>query len=297
MRRAPIAALAALVREVWTSDDPVDAGVRGRGAVGQRTGRPGAADGSRTEHLLPSGRMHVVFRHDDAPLHLIDPQAGAERRLRAGPMLVGGVRARYYVREIGAPSRSTGFVLQPGAPTLLLGAPAGALADRHTPLDLLWGPEAGRVREQLLAAADANARLAIVEAALLRRLRAADRWPAHGPDPAIVALLPCVERLPTVAAAVRRSGLSHRHFIARFREGTGLSPATWRRVRRFQQTLQALAQGRLAADDGLAAVAAAAGYSDQAHFNREFRAFTGVTPAAYRRAMPADPNHLAVAAK
>ena len=41
-------------------------------------------------------------------------------------------------------------------------------------------------------------------------------------------------------------------------------------------------------------VAIEGGYSDQAHFSREFRGFSGTTPSEYRRIAPSDAHHLPV---
>jgi AraC-like DNA-binding protein len=90
-----------------------------------------------------------------------------------------------------------------------------------------------------------------------------------------------------VAAAGRASGRSHRSFVELFRRAVGLTPKRYCRVRRFQRAL-ALPRG------SLGALALAAGYSDQAHFTREFRALAGLTPGEYRRRAPERAHHVPV---
>ena len=69
---------------------------------------------------------------------------------------------------------------------------------------------------------------------------------------------------------------------------TGLNPKHYFRIRRFNAAVR-----RLAAKDGtaLSGVAAAAGYSDQAHLSREFREFAGVAPTEYRAGGTDRPLH------
>jgi transcriptional regulator GlxA family with amidase domain len=92
---------------------------------------------------------------------------------------------------------------------------------------------------------------------------------------------------------VRASQYSHRAFIALFRQATGLSPKRYARLMRFQQLLEAL---RRAPAASLSELALAGGYSDQAHMQREFREFAGVTPLQYRALAPDAAHHVAIAA-
>jgi transcriptional regulator GlxA family with amidase domain len=78
------------------------------------------------------------------------------------------------------------------------------------------------------------------------------------------------------------TGWSARHLQGRFQTEIGLSPKLAARVIRFDRARRLL-QSRVAAGatTDLAGVAAAAGYFDQAHLDRDFRAFAGCSPTGW----------------
>ena len=80
-------------------------------------------------------------------------------------------------------------------------------------------------------------------------------------------------RVETIAAEV---GWSRRHLAARFREAVGLPPKAFGRLLRVEDAAR-----RVRAGQALAEVAYAAGYSDQSHFNRDFRELVGCTPTEF----------------
>ncbi len=58
---------------------------------------------------------------------------------------------------------------------------------------------------------------------------------------------------------------------------TGLSPTSFNKISRFQQSLKLISKN----SQSLTAIAYHCGYFDQSHFIRDFKAFTGVTPSSY----------------
>ena len=79
-------------------------------------------------------------------------------------------------------------------------------------------------------------------------------------------------------------GVSIRTMERRCREFCGLSPTEFRSIRRFFSAYLALRSPASAtATDSLTTIAHASGYSDQAHFNRDFRRFSGLRPGEIRR--------------
>ena len=73
-------------------------------------------------------------------------------------------------------------------------------------------------------------------------------------------------------------GCSRKHLTLRFRHEFGVSPKLLARILRFDRAVRLIGAGRVA---GLADLAAASGYADQAHLSREFRIFTGSAPTAF----------------
>jgi AraC-like DNA-binding protein len=75
------------------------------------------------------------------------------------------------------------------------------------------------------------------------------------------------------------TGLTMRQLQRRFDTVVGLTPKALARVVRLQRAIALARDGRAT----LARIAAAAGYADQAHFNRQFREIAGVTPTEFFR--------------
>jgi AraC-like DNA-binding protein len=249
-------------------------------------GRTGATISSATrEHVLPTGAMHLVFRLSDEPLRLFDDPSDARGHVVARAV-VGGARSRYYLRDISAPSCSVGAMLRPGAARALFGAMADELSERHTPLEDLWGAAVRSVEDQLLEAGDLERRLTLLEHLLSVRLPT-----VRGLHPAVAHALERFEARQPIAPVVRATGYSHRHFIALFRRAVGLAPKEYSRVVRFRS---ALLRASSEPSTRWTTIALDAGYSDQAHFTRDFVQFAGISPGSYRRSAPAFPHHVSV---
>jgi AraC-like DNA-binding protein len=269
LTRTPGPILRPFVEILWSVDGPVDI--------------PPAP--ITREHVLPTGRMHLAFRLAGGPLRLFQDAADRAGAL-AGDALVGGARAGYYIRDVSRPSCSVGAQLRPGAAEALFGVPAHDLAARHTPLEDLWGREVAWMREQLMEPAMPHQRIDRLESMLTAHLST-----RRLPDPVILSALQQLRAASSVRDVVRSSGCSHRMLISLFRRSVGLAPKEYCRVLRFQRVLASVTA---AGAPALVEVAMTAGYSDQAHFNREFREFAGVTPTEYRRASPEARHHLRV---
>ncbi|SOD91637.1 helix-turn-helix domain-containing protein [Caenispirillum bisanense] len=270
LRRMPKPALQPFVSSVWATDATAPTPL-----------------GARRELMLPAGAMHVAIRLGGSPLRIYTDPADAAGTVVGGSVL-NGMRLRAYCKATGDGAACVGALLKPGAADLLSNTPAGALAGRHTNLEDLW-PRAdlADLRERLEATPALDRRLDLFEAVLERRLASLRRI-----DPMIAHALCRFDGGSAIAGVVRDSGVSHRHFVRVFTEAVGLSPKSNLRLHRFDAAVTHL---HAAPEASLADLAALAGYADQAHMTREFRAFSGLTPGRYRRLAPVEARHVLLA--
>lgn len=193
--------------------------------------------------------------------------------------VVGGVlfgptdRAARIVSEHG---RTVGFGLTPLGWERLVPQPADALANRVTPLgDLLGLPT-----ESLLAALTGHdsdhASVALLERLLLERLAASP------PNGALAITVDRVlrDRPADVTAFAAAAGLSPKTLGRTCLRVFGFAP---KRLLRRQRFLDTLGNIRITDRPSFTTLIDPE-YVDQSHFIREFRAFMGLSPKAYRSA-------------
>jgi AraC-like DNA-binding protein len=165
--------------------------------------------------------------------------------------------------------------------------PAHETSDADIPLDTLWGRRRTAIlRERLLEGEGIDAKLGVLEAALL------EMWTPPGLHPAVSFALAMFDRAPTttkIAAVSDTIGLSAKRFIERFKIEVGLTPKRYCRIRRFQRAVALVNRG---CQIDWPQVALDCGYFDQAHFINDFRSFAGLTPTGYLSARTSFQNHV-----
>ena len=242
--------------EMWRRDAAPALGPHVLGYVGYREW--GSAGFRRLES--PSGEVHVILS--------FGPRISC-----AGEELVSFVAApddEHAVVESAGEQHCVEIRLTPLGASLVLDLPLSELAHRVVPLEDVWP---GSLVDRLYDLGTWERRFDLLDRVLAERIAAARPLRAEV-EGAWWRLVATGGGVP-VASLVEESGWSRRHFTARFTERAGLSPKTFARILRFDRAKQLLAAP---AGPSLSEVALACGYYDQAHLNRDFRAFAGCTP-------------------
>lgn len=254
--------LADFVDCFWSLQGRADAAVPGR-PVG---GSPGEA-------VFPDGCPELV-------LNLADPflrhGSSAPPRRQPASLLVGQLTSPIVLQPTGTVDLMGVRFRPSGLGGVLGGLPAAELTGGDFDLEEIVGARAKGVAEMLHDDGTPAGRVAVlatwVGQALLRDGR---------PDPVARRAEEAIRsadgrlRIDALAASM---GVSRRHLERRFRGSVGIGPKLLARIARFQHLVR-----RLDRPDSprWAGLAVQCGYYDQAHLIRDFRQFTGESPAAF----------------
>lgn len=167
-----------------------------------------------------------------------------------------------------------GAYLYPHTVPLLLGLPAQELTNEMPALPDLLKQDGRDLEEQIALAANDRQRADLLESFLLKRLC---RWFTVN-DPVQQLIRDLVHAATPVETRIlpQRVFLSPRQFQRRFLEQAGMPASLFQRIGRFHRALEQYGRGR-----DLTSIAWDSGYYDQAHFNRDFKQFSGQTPGAF----------------
>ena len=263
---APSAPLAEYVRHYGS--------LRG-GAPNGRFVRPIIA---RTDVLLS---FNLAQRHE-----AFEYRTGAPRLLPAA-LIVGPQTSRMADLWLDDRWASFSISLQPAAFQRLFHLPVQPFLNRAIDACEVLGPDVAALHERLRGAPTAAAMVRAAESFLLRRVPAAA--PLHPAAIAAAAIASSGGRL-SVRGAADVAGLSERHFERCFAEWVGVTPKLFARIARLNYVLRAKSRRP---DLTWAAISSDAGYFDQTHLVKDFKAMTGEAPGLFlRRAAAADGGFL-----
>jgi AraC-like DNA-binding protein len=169
-----------------------------------------------------------------------------------------------------------GVRFQPAGAFPLVRFPLSEITDRIIDLTSACGRIGEEVECRINEARSFVERAAIFESFFLAELAARDNT-----DPiAAYATETIVEGrgLHSISSVSARVGVSDRRLERRFKRAVGVSPKTFSRIVRFQAVVNAV---QLSETQNLLDTALSFGYYDQSHLIRDFREFSGDSPAAY----------------
>ena len=233
----------------------------------------GGDPGHAKDTIMASGRLAIQINLRQDELSWYDGEGYAKRN-RLGGIALCGLTTKSFAIDAFQPS-NMGVQFKPGGAVAFFAGSARDFEDTHIALDDIWGAEAARLHQRLVAAPTPDGKLAILFHAMAAHFNGRVRHPA------VALALARFGRAPhrvSIAAAARAAEISQKKLIRLFADEVGTTPKTYLRVARFQRVL---ARVHAAPSVDWLEEVHAQGYYDQPHFIREFREFSGFTPTEY----------------
>jgi AraC-like DNA-binding protein len=221
--------------------------------------------------LFPFGSFELIINLLNAP----QMSVMADQSCFLQPhSLFPGQFTKPFVLNFTQPTKCIGISLQPWMGKLLFNIPAQEFTNKVIPVEHIDSNL--RLRDKLLGAKNEEELIAQLELHLLLKLK------SHQTDTTSLIIAKAIINNPTSTSGfkniVSSIGFSRRRIEQRFLEATGLPIGHFFRKVRFQKAVNLL---RYKSNLPLTGIGLEAGYYDQAHFIREFKLFTGITPSQF----------------
>jgi AraC-like DNA-binding protein len=250
---APASALQSFVKCFWTLED-------------KSAGEP------VKQRVVPDGCMEMIFHCGDLYKQYFEDGSSI---VQPRSFIFGQITTYIEIAPTGISEIVAARFLPEGLLPFLQ-IPITELENKAVAIADVFGEKGKQLEEKVITAQDNQKRIRLIEEFLLSRLS----------DPGMIDNITqaCVETIFRtqgqlgVVELADTMNINRRNMERRFTSAVGLSPKQLSRVVRLQATLKMLEQKKYSS---LTSLAYENGYYDQAHFIKDFREFTGMSPKLF----------------
>lgn len=222
-----------------------------------------------SERTLPVGSVQLVF-------HKAKPLLSVQQARMQPQFFISGQSLGYTDVVSTGRLEMIVVVFEPYAAGPFLHRPAGLFCGENIPLEDTGDLEFTELADRVANTPEHEQCIRMIESFLLHRLSAIPGYNLFRMREVLKGINSAprikISRLSEIAC------LGKKQFSRLFLEYTGSTPKDFTRIIRMQRALYTLQQN---ANIPFAALAYESGFSDQSHMIREFRLFSGYTPAEY----------------
>jgi AraC-like DNA-binding protein len=222
--------------------------------------------------IVPDGTMKLIFHYGDTYKH--HPNNG-ESIILPKCFLIGQLTKPYVVEPLGITGT---FIVRfhPNGFLPFATIPIKEMENTAVPLSELFGEEGVEIGNSMLNANSTLDRINLIEHFLLKRL--IDKKTIDNVVKSTVETIFGANGQFSVNEYSLQSNINRRQLARKFSTTIGLSPKQLAKTIRIQATLKKLLSNEVAK---LTDLAYENEYFDQAHFIKEFKEFTGLTPKEF----------------
>ena len=222
--------------------------------------------------IVPDGTMKLIFHYGDSYKNHLE---NGECYILPNCFLIGQLTRPFVVEPLGI---TGSFVVRfhPHGFSPFTTIPIKEMENTAIPLEKLFGKEGRKIGESILNAKSTFERIDIIETFLLNRLT--DRTNIDNIVKSTVDTILTAKGHLSVNELSKQRNINRRQLTRKFSSTIGLSPKQLSKTIRLQNTLKTLLSK---SNKSLTHLAYENEYYDQAHFIKEFKEFTGLTPKEF----------------
>ncbi|MEQ8243556.1 helix-turn-helix domain-containing protein [Fulvivirga sp.] len=223
--------------------------------------------------ILPDGCVDLCFNFGD---NMKRYTSDTDFVIQPREMLLGQITEQFYIEPTGVVN-SFAVRFYPYGFANFIDLPLSALCDKETPLNILFGDEkAEHLSKKIIEANSTEARIQIIEKFLFEMFN--DKTTIDNIVKSTIDTMLLSKGSKPLNVILKDEKSKRRQLERNFNKQIGLSPKQLSKVIRLQATLQMLLNDTTRT---LTDIAYESEYYDQAHFIKDFKEFTGLTPKEF----------------